>query len=174
MYIAYIYVIDRVMVYFLRFQNYVKIGKTNNIYKRMSSLQTNIPFKLDCVLLLNGGYSKEKELHDLFVDYRVSGEWYEYSCVKSFIDSAIENGEDIRWREGLTDKQKPDVHMVRRARIDSGMTRDQMAERMGVTKGAIQKMEERALGENITLRVLRKMADALGCEFEYRFRRIDR
>jgi hypothetical protein len=54
----------------------IKIGTTKNIKNRMSQLQTSIPFQLILLKFIKGDFIKEKELHDKFSQYRLSGEWF--------------------------------------------------------------------------------------------------
>jgi hypothetical protein len=58
-----------------------KIGVTNNIKKRMSTISTNTPYKLLFVVYLYVPSKKcafvlEKHLHEQFAEYRTNGEWF--------------------------------------------------------------------------------------------------
>lgn len=54
----------------------VKIGKANNVFSRMSSLQTSHYTELE-ILFVIPGYSKlEKELHSRYRQHHVRGEWF--------------------------------------------------------------------------------------------------
>lgn len=54
----------------------VKIGNTQNIKKRLAVLRTS---NLNLMLLFVLPYNLEKELHLLFKDKRVKGEWFRLS-----------------------------------------------------------------------------------------------
>lgn len=53
----------------------IKIGISKYIKGRVSNLQSASAFKLKCIGYLEG--NKEKELHNKFSQYRLSGEWFE-------------------------------------------------------------------------------------------------
>ena len=70
--------------------NRVKIGVTNNIKKRMSTMQTGNPyplnlwysFKIDSSL----AFDIEKKLHDKFRWSRTTGEWFKiHPCITEWI-----------------------------------------------------------------------------------------
>jgi predicted DNA-binding mobile mystery protein A len=52
-------------------------------------------------------------------------------------------------------------------RMALGMSRVQLAERLGVTRSSVVKLEEREVDGGVTLDALRKAADALGCTVSY-------
>lgn len=54
------------MVYFISDSNYVKIGKADDINKRLRELQTGNPNKLVVINELEGGYELENKLHAIF------------------------------------------------------------------------------------------------------------
>lgn len=68
--------------YFIADCRYVKIGKAKNVKKRLSSLQNangdtlqlicTIPCETEAI-----ASGLEKEMHSLFSDYRVKGEWFD-------------------------------------------------------------------------------------------------
>lgn len=63
---------------------FVKIGKTNNILKRLSTLQTSLPYRLDLIYLLDDKHrTLEKRLHNVYSEYRVRGEWFYNSILDS-------------------------------------------------------------------------------------------
>jgi hypothetical protein len=45
----------------------------------LRQLQTSSPVKLELVGYIEGDQETEKQLHELFDDYRLSGEWFSYS-----------------------------------------------------------------------------------------------
>lgn len=68
-------------VYFIRQKNedLFKIGMTrSDPYARMKSIQTGIPHELELfnVIPTDNPSKLEKELHDIFKDYHLRGEWF--------------------------------------------------------------------------------------------------
>ncbi|WP_243397468.1 GIY-YIG nuclease family protein [Crocosphaera subtropica] len=61
--------------------NAIKIGRAKNVEKRFTSLQTAHPYPLKIIKTLKVSGKKaaidlEKQLHQQFADYRLSGEWF--------------------------------------------------------------------------------------------------
>jgi hypothetical protein len=76
-------------VYFISNGEQVKIGKANNVKKRLSELQTGNTTKLTLLQTIKCADSKEafeleKKLHDDYNHLRVSGEWFKFD--KSMLD----------------------------------------------------------------------------------------
>jgi hypothetical protein len=72
----YIYIITSAKRHF-------KIGYTNDISKRVKSLQTGNPKELSLDILIEVGseyqaYNYEQYLHEMFKAFRVQGEWFSY------------------------------------------------------------------------------------------------
>ena len=69
------------MVYFIsdKEQKYCKIGKADNLKKRLKLLQTGHPLKLHVLTTFSGGLKEEQELHRKFKKYRLLGEWFTLS-----------------------------------------------------------------------------------------------
>jgi hypothetical protein len=72
--------IDRVLkcVYFIRSGEYTKIGYTADLPKSMSALQTANPERLELVHTILTIYAEkvESDLHQIFAEYNVGGEWF--------------------------------------------------------------------------------------------------
>ena len=64
------------VIYFIARSGFVKIGITNNLKGRMSSLQTAAPEPISLLFTLDGGASDEKRFHKQFAQYRETGEWF--------------------------------------------------------------------------------------------------
>ena len=62
---------------------------------------------------------------------------------------------------------RPPVGWVRTIREALSMTQLQLARRMGVTRGAISKLESDEIAGRTTLDRLHRVANALGCELQY-------
>jgi Meiotically up-regulated gene 113 len=63
-------------VYFVRDGRSIKIGITNNVSSRLSSLQTGNPRQLKLLGSFKGTARDEAELHDKFWRDRGLGEWF--------------------------------------------------------------------------------------------------
>lgn len=63
-------------VYFLKCNDLIKIGKANDVKKRISSIQTSSPGKLELLGSVKGGIRTERQLHKLFTARRQNGEWF--------------------------------------------------------------------------------------------------
>lgn len=77
-------------VYFISNGEFVKIGVSENVERRMYSLQSASPRKLEILATVpvkntNCAYELEKELHSIYAKYHIYGEWYE---ILSFLDYA--------------------------------------------------------------------------------------
>jgi hypothetical protein len=69
------------MIYILRTdsgsETFYKIGYTKKeISKRIKSLQTGCPYKLELVRIFQGTQEKEKEIHSILKSSRFHGEWF--------------------------------------------------------------------------------------------------
>lgn len=62
---------------------------------------------------------------------------------------------------------RPAVGWVRAIREALSMTQLQLAKRLGITRGAVSKLETDEVANRVTLERLRRVADALGCELHY-------
>jgi hypothetical protein len=65
------------------FSNAIKIGKANNVEKRLADLQTSNPNKLTCIYHFKcnneqHSFMVEKKLHNLFKSLHIRGEWFKY------------------------------------------------------------------------------------------------
>jgi Meiotically up-regulated gene 113 len=63
-------------VYFIGFDRYIKIGRSNNIAKRIYSLQTSIPVDVIIYLVVTDKRVTESALHRSFKHLRLNGEWF--------------------------------------------------------------------------------------------------
>lgn len=77
------------MIYFIKCNNYVKIGRSIDPKRRLVDLQTGNPFKLTLIRTLNEKDFEESALHKKFNRFRVRGEWFRYSeTIKMFVASS--------------------------------------------------------------------------------------
>lgn len=72
------------MIYFIKAGDFMKIGYTKNdtIDKRVASLQTGCPYKIEPVLYIKGTIQDEKAHQDIHLEHHYRGEWYLYSGVR--------------------------------------------------------------------------------------------
>lgn len=63
-------------VYFLLCNGLVKIGYSDNPYRRIKEHATSSPFPQKLIGLLRGGKPRERDIHAHFALYRHSGEWF--------------------------------------------------------------------------------------------------
>ena len=65
-------------VYFVESQGLVKIGRTNSLRSRLTTLQMGSPSRLRLIdyIIYNDHLSAEKEWHRRLARYRVRGEWF--------------------------------------------------------------------------------------------------
>ncbi len=66
------------MIYFIQsgYGGPIKIGKTNDVWRRLGDIQTHNPEKLTILGVLDETPGMEMHLHVLFRDLRIRGEWY--------------------------------------------------------------------------------------------------
>lgn len=77
-------------LYFITDGEYVKIGRANNVYKRLAQLQTGNPKALWVLAVIKDKGMNESWVHKTLSQYRVSNEWYILNeNVKSFIKSLV-------------------------------------------------------------------------------------
>lgn len=106
-------------VYFISDGEYVKIGKSTKPNTRLSNLQVGNPRKLSILYCLEVDDSTEKELcqdpekffQEMFVDFKVSGEWYRLDDVlkfilKAFCVSMIDENAHLYFKYGPNDAKK--------------------------------------------------------------------
>lgn len=64
------------MIYFIRVQNYIKIGYSRRPQTRIVTHQTSNPQAIEVLGIFPGDKSVEVSLHRELADYRVRGEWF--------------------------------------------------------------------------------------------------
>ena len=87
------------MIYFITEDNnteYVKIGYTNNLSRRLRELQIGNPKKLSVYFVMKGDKQFELELHKTFKDYRGIGEWFNFTVfIGNYIDEVRKEAEQL-------------------------------------------------------------------------------
>jgi hypothetical protein len=64
-------------IYFMRVQNFVKIGLSNDVDRRRRQIQGANPHRVRLLLAIRGNVKYEEFLHASFHEYHVRGEWFE-------------------------------------------------------------------------------------------------
>jgi hypothetical protein len=66
------------LVYFIHAKDteYVKIGTTDNVERRLRAIKTSSPFELNLIGVIRGGRELEKQIHGIFQHLRIRGEWF--------------------------------------------------------------------------------------------------
>jgi hypothetical protein len=91
-------------VYFVQVENSgpIKIGFTRgNPALRVASLQQASPYVLRWIGFISALPSKERELHDLFVEFRLRSEWFHpVTPILNYIESVCPNfdAKESRWK----------------------------------------------------------------------------
>lgn len=64
------------VVYFIQAGDFVKIGRTRNIKRRIDQTQVHCPFPIQLIGTIEGDKDVEREIHDMFKPYQSTGEWF--------------------------------------------------------------------------------------------------
>ena len=157
------------MIYLISYDNqFLKIGYTKNITKRLAQLQTSIPIKLEVFHLIDGDISLEKEIHVLFKDLRTQGEWFNFD---NSILEYFENKKCLLWENGFVLQEKiPVIGLVKYHRLSNNMSLDTLAKMYGCTAQSMIEIENRERQGRLTLSILYKIAKLFNKKFEYRFK----
>lgn len=89
----------RSFVYFARAGNKVKIGVSKNPRQRLGSIKTGNSNKVRIYYVTPGDAQKERDLHKLFAELRVNGEWFLFSqAIREWIaaDEATRLSRDVQ------------------------------------------------------------------------------
>ena len=155
------------MIYFLSDMEYVKIGFSNSIKTRIYQIQTSNPKDLSVELIIDGDYSFEQKIHNDLKDFYIRGEWFYYSdSVKEYIERL--KSRDLRWSLGFLEQQS-EMNALKMARLNSGMSLEDVSEILGVTKQSVSEIEKRFLSGSVNIKTAHRFAKAVGCKFEFRF-----
>lgn len=97
-------------VYFVQMERIgpIKIGYTTNITKRLCSLQTASPYKLNILCLFPANEEIETELHSCFRDVQLEGEWF---LPHPFLLKEIDNLLMLNKRHGF-EKPNTEVDLI--------------------------------------------------------------
>lgn len=160
------------MVYFIIANNKVKIGYAEDPSKRIPSIQTSSPYELEVLLIIEGNYDKESELHKQFQEYRTSGEWFDLGeKILRFIKDNLKN--DRKYEFGFVLQDFSGSEQVLRLRKRHKLTLQALGEKLSITAQSVKEIQDREKAGTISINVLESVAKALGYRFEYRFKPID-
>lgn len=155
------------MIYFISHTEYIKIGYTSDIARRLTELQTSCPIKMSVLALIEGEMSDEIALHDKFSHLSSHGEWFHYSAeIDDFINKLDRS---LIWKYGL----EPDDHVqvpniIKKCRLESNMSIASVAAAMGISKKGVRQMEIRAEVGSVSVKNLIRVLDVLGYEYQQR------
>lgn len=156
------------MIYFVKANDRIKIGYADNPSSRISSLQTSNPYTLEVLLIIDGDYTLEHKLHLKFSDDRVSGEWFHFSkAIKEYIYNNL--SDDRRYEFGFINEDFTGNEQILRLRKENKLTLQSFGELLGMTTQSAAEIQQREKLGSITIKGMRKVAEVLGYEFEYRF-----
>lgn len=110
----------------------IKIGVSANVNHRLQMLQSANPAKLRLLGTVPGGRSVERQLYEALGDFRLMGEWFQ-------------DGPEVRAM--IADPARLDAspkisrNRYRAARLKTGLTQRELAERTGVSQAFIANLE---------------------------------
>jgi hypothetical protein len=66
------------MIYFVRdsLSGHIKVGYADDPWKRLSKIQSDCPGDVTLIATEEGGVEREAELHAMFAEQRLRGEWF--------------------------------------------------------------------------------------------------
>lgn len=156
------------MIYFLKADNKVKIGYADDPSKRIPSIQTSSPFELEVLLIIDGNYDKESELHKRFQKHRKSGEWFDLEePIQAFIKENLEF--DRKYEFGFIIEDFAGNEQVLRLRKQHGLSLQALGEKLNITGVSVREIQDREKTGSVTIKKLENVAEVLGYKFEYRF-----
>lgn len=75
-------------VYFVLAGDFIKIGFSTNPLKRLAAMQTGSPYELIMLADIPGSKDDEQEIHRMFPDIHVRGEWFrDDPRIRAFIEA---------------------------------------------------------------------------------------
>ncbi len=64
------------LVYFLRYQDRIKVGFTVDIVKRLKSFRLTLVGETELIGTINGGKTRERQVHAKLASFHIEGEWF--------------------------------------------------------------------------------------------------
>jgi DNA-binding XRE family transcriptional regulator len=157
---------SKVMIYFIKHTEYVKIGYTNKIKLRLSTLQVSCPVKLEVLALIEGNREDEIKYQKMFMHLSTSGEWFNYTNeLLSFIEKL---DEDLLWKYGFGKDSFTPIGLIKQCRLEKRWSMEELGEALGITKQGIYDMELRDAQGNITIGAIHKALSVMGYKYQNR------
>jgi len=157
---------SKVMVYFIKQSDYVKIGYTTRFKKRLYQLQNGSPVKLDVLALIKGDKIDEKNYHDKFKHLASNGEWFFYN---DEIDRFVETlDKDLMWKYGLSEDKISPIGLIKQTRFENNLSMEELGKKLGITKQGVMDMERRDAQGRITTGTLYKALSVMGYTYQGR------
>jgi mRNA-degrading endonuclease YafQ of YafQ-DinJ toxin-antitoxin module len=73
-------------LYFIKCGEYIKIGSTDNIDRRVKDLRNSNPYPVELIMSMVGQGHREADYHELYKEHRVHGEWFKMNdCNKELV-----------------------------------------------------------------------------------------
>ncbi len=99
------------MVYFVKCEDYVKVGYTSNMKNRYKAYVTENPFPTKVLHVIKGGLLIEKMIHNKLAAWLHRGEWFHYNSVtqrliKQIVKESIDNIEEKATKRKRRRKKK--------------------------------------------------------------------
>lgn len=156
------------MIYFIKAKDKVKIGYATDPSKRISSIQTSNPYALEVLLIIDGNYDKERELHKKFHKYKASGEWFNFEeSINIFIQENLEF--DRKYEFGFINIEFAGNEQILKLRKYHKLTLQAFGEKLNITPQSVKEIQDREKKGSVSIKVLENVAKVLGYKFEYRF-----
>jgi len=109
------------MIYFIKANDRVKIGYADDPKSRIQSIQTSSPYKLEVLLIIDGSYEVERDLHKSFQEFRITGEWFEFA--EGLVSFIKENrNKDRKFEFGFSPSAYANNEQVLRLRTRHNLT----------------------------------------------------
>jgi hypothetical protein len=106
----------------------VKIGRTEDVARRLADLQTANPMTLRVLLVRDGDH--EAELHQLFAEDRIQGEWFHFSTrIRRYLESCFASQPYV-WRMMHIYASKEQRQQYERWRSELWLTADKIRDYM--------------------------------------------
>jgi len=156
------------MIYFLKANDKVKIGYADDPSKRILGIQTSSPFEIEVLLIIDGNYDKESELHKRFQKYRTHGEWFDLEGpIQAFIKENLEL--DRKYEFGFVIEDFAGNEQILRLRKRHKLSLKALAEKLNIASPSLKEIQDREKTGSLTIKKLENVAEVLGYKFENRF-----
>lgn len=157
------------MIYLVKSGEYVKIGYTQSPRNRIADIAVSAPCELEVLLIIDGDRKDERILHYYFRDIHHHREWYKFTAdIIKFVRSKIKH--DRRYEFGFDDGFDLNPgEQVKRLRKQHNLTLAKLGKKLNITAQSVKETEQRENIGSVSINVLKRVANALGYKFEYRF-----